>query len=280
MHKLFIYSIAIISLVSCREDEDKGKLLASVDEAELYQQDLQKYLNSIQYEKPDSAKIADEFIDQWIEDQILLQEAEENEQLDHEKISYKVAAFRKDIYILKLEQILVDQQLDTVISDQEIKTYYEKHKQDFQLNDYLVKVLYLKIPVDAPDIEKINRTYKLYNDTDIEEIDVYAKIYASNYYYDENNWIYFDDLLKEIPLQDINKDRFIMKKSKIRFEENGYHYFLNILDYKLKNTISPLSFEKNNIKERILNLRIKELRQKIKQDIINEAYESNSVKKY
>ena len=78
-------------------------------------------------------------------------------------------------------------------------------------------------------------------------------------------------------MQDINKDRFILKRSKTRFEENGFYYFLNIIDYKLKNTISPLNFERNNIKERILNMRIKELRESIKNDIIENAYENNSV---
>ena len=134
------------------------------------------------------------------------------------------------MYILELEQLIVKEQLDTSISDNEIIKYYDEHQQDFQLNDYLVKVLYIKIPFDAPDVEQLAKKYKLYREDDVQDIEVYAKIYASNYYYDADNWIYFDDLLKEIPLQDINKDRFILKRSKIRFEENGYHYFLNIIE--------------------------------------------------
>ena len=181
---------------------------------------------------------------------------------------------------MQLEHKLVNEKLDTVVSDDEIQKYYNAHQADFQLNDYLVKVLYLKIPVDAPDIDKIGMYYKLYKETDIEEIDVYAKIYATNYYYDEQHWIYFDDLLKEVPLQDINKDRFIMKRSKTRFEEGGYYYFLNVLDYKLKNSTSPLSFERENIKERIINIRVKELRNEIKQEIISKAYDNNAIKRY
>ena len=209
-----------------------------------------------------------------------MHKAKENDQIDEEQIERKVEEFKKELYILEMEQQMVNEKLDTNVSDEAIKKYYESHQDEFQLNDYLVKVLYIKIPVDAPEIDRIGNKYKLYRPSDIEDIEIYAKIYASNFYYDEENWIYFDDLLKEIPLQDINKDRFIMKKSKIRFEENGYHYFLNILDFKLKNTLSPLSFEKNNIKERILNMRIKDLRETIKNDLIKEAYESNSVKIY
>lgn len=271
---LLIFSI----ITSCSSGEDKGEVIASVNEAELFEADLNDYLSSLQYETTDSAEIATEYVDQWVQDQILVQAAQSNEKVDQEVIDKKVEDFRNELLILELEEQLVDERLDTNISDKEIKAYYDSHQQDFQLNDYLVKVLYLKISSDAPDLDKIGQQYKLYREKDIEEIEVYAKIYATNYYYDEDNWIYFDDLLKEIPLQDINKDRFIMKRSKVRFEEQGYYYFLNIIDYKLKNTTSPLNFEKKNIKERILNIRIKELREEIKNEIISKAYNDGAVK--
>ena len=102
----------------------------------------------------------------------------------------------------------------------------------------------------------------------------------SNFYYDAENWIYFDDILKEVPLQDINKDKFILKRSKIRFEEGGFYYFLNIIDYKLKNSISPLSFERNKIKDRIINIRIRALREEIRKEIITNAYANDKVKIY
>jgi hypothetical protein len=279
MYKIFLYSL-VITLISCSAGEDKGNVLAKVYEEELFEKDLKDYLKEQQFDFIDSAKVAEAYISQWVNEQILVHAATENKELDKEKIDRTVEQFKIEMQILQLEQLLVDEQLDTNISGDEIKDYYDAHQEDFQLNDYLVKVLYIKIPFDAPDVDQISRKYKLYRETDIDEIEIYAKIYASNFYYDEDNWIYFDDLLKEIPLQDINKDRFIMKRSKTRFEENGFYYFLNVLDYKLKNTISPLSFEKNNIKERILNNRIMNLREQIKLDIINNAYETNSVTIY
>ncbi|UKN02884.1 peptidyl-prolyl cis-trans isomerase [Paracrocinitomix mangrovi] len=273
----FLFLLGLLTLVSCGSEEDKGRVLAEVYEEQLFEADLKSYLNSIEYEKQDSAVVASAYVNEWVETQILVHHAKANENVDQNHIDQKVREFENDLYIYELEQVLVNEKLDTVVSDEEIKAYYESHQEDFQLNDYLVKVLYIKIPVDAPNIDEVGAKYRLNRPTDIEDIEAFAKIYATNYYYDPDNWIYFDDLLKEIPLQDIKKDQFIMKKSKVRFEENGYHYFLNVIDYKLKNTISPLGFEKKNIKERILNRRIKELRTTIKNDLIKEGYESNSV---
>ena len=268
--------LSLLINLSCTESVDKGKLIAQVEEQELYSTDV-SFLN---YSADDSAEVVSNYIQEWIEEQILVSEAENSTLVDIETIDRKVNEFRNDLLIHQLENMKIEEQLDTNVHEEEIEVYYQDHKDDFQLNDYLVKVLYLKIPLDAPEIEKIGSAYRLRKEEDLGTIEVYAKMYASNFYYDIESWIYFDDLLKEIPLHDINKDRFILKRSKTRFEENGFYYFLNIVDYKLKNSISPISFERENIKARIINLRIKDLRETIKNDIIKKAYEDSKVTLY
>lgn len=274
------YILPAFLFIGCTGNEDKGKLLAKVYEKELYQSDLDYLFVERKLSQDDSIKLLKTTVDHWVKEQIMVHEAENSDQVDTRSIDQRVENYRNDLLINEIEKKMIADKLDTVVKDQEILKYYNKNKEAFQLNDYLVKVLYLKIPFDAPDVDKIASAYKLNEPTDIEEVEVYARIYASNFYYDPENWIYFDDLLKEIPLQDIKKDRFIMKRSKIRFEENGFHYFLNIIDYKLKNTISPLEFEKENIKERIINTRIKNLRQEIRNEIIQKAYDKKAVTVY
>lgn len=280
MHKCLLIALLFIGVASCKSEEDKGKLLAKVYDQELYASDLSFLYKTEVMSIEDSIVLSQNFIDNWVKQQILSHEALTSEEIDKEEIERKTESFKSDLLIMEMEQLLVSERLDTAVSDQEVTNYYEKHQADFQLNDYLVKVLYIKVAVDAPDIDKLSSWYKLRKETDAAELDVYAKIYAKNFYYDEENWIYFDDLLKEIPLQEVNKDRFIMKQSKTRFEDGGYYYFLNVLDYKLKNTVSPLNFEKDNIKERIVNIRVKELREEIKNEIISKAYDKNAVNIY
>ncbi|MCG8577695.1 MAG: hypothetical protein MI810_22630 [Flavobacteriales bacterium] len=263
--------------MSCSSSEDKGELLAKVYDKELYQADLDYLFRNHNYNTKDSIELVEQYRDQWVEEQILVHEAENSADIDMDAIDKKAEHYKNNLLIHQLESSLLEERLDTNVQKEEIRAYYKENQQDFKLNDYLVKVLYMKIPFDAPDIEKVAKWYMLKKETDIEEIDIYSKIYASNYYYDDENWIYFDDLLKEIPLQDIKKDRFIMNRSKIRFEESGYYYFLNIIDYKLKNTLSPLDFEEKNIKERILNMRVKSLREEIKNELLQKAHEEGNV---
>jgi len=280
MPKTLIYIAILALLTACSGNGDKGLLLASVGDEELYQADLNYLFAKDRYSFDDSVELVRVYTKEWVEEQIFVMKAAESDQIDHETIDQRVEKFRNDLIIYELENALLAERLDTTVTDEQIRAYYKANEKEFQLNDYLVKVLYIKIPFDAPDVEKIAQSYKLAKPTDLASIQEYAKIYASNFYYDAENWIYFDDILKEVPLHDINKDKFILKKSKTRFEEGGFYYFLNIIDYKLKNTISPLNFEKQNIKDRILNIRVSKLREEIKNEIITNAYATDEVKIY
>ncbi len=272
LRNYFSMAILCIMVFSCGGGNEAERI-AKVGEYELFETDLA----FLSYTKEDSAEIVSAFVNNWIEEHILLMAAEEMESIDQTEIDKKVADYRKDLLIHEMETIKLDEKLDTTVTEEEILNYHRSHKEDFQLNDYLVKVLYLKIPTDAPNVSKIENVYRLQKPGDLATVETYAKIYATNFYYDIESWIYFDDLLKEIPLTDINKDRFILNLSKICYEDNGFYYFVNILDYKLKNSISPLDFERENIKARILNLRIKETRDQLKKELIDAAYEKNEV---
>lgn len=271
LKNVFFFFAVFFLLNSCQKDE--GEVIAQVGEEKLFEADIA----SLNWGTGDSAQVVDTYVRKWIDQEILMQAAKKEASVPSKRIERKVEEYRKELYTHELMKARVEEALDTTVSEAEIRAFYDAHKDDFQLNDYLVKVLYLKVPLDAPDIDQIGSAYKLKREEDQETVELFAKMYASNFYYDVDNWIYFDDILKEIPLQDINKDRFILKRSKIRFEENGFYYFLNIIDYKLKNSISPLNFERQNIKTRILNMRMKELRETIENEIIKSAYDSGQV---
>ncbi len=277
-----VFSMVVLplTLLACNQQQDNSRLLAKVGDKELHLAEIDYLFQGKLLNNDDSTVIISKYVNRWVNEQLMVQAAEDNENINLETIERKTADFKNDLLIHALLNQEVKNRLDTTVAEAEMKAYYKAHQNDFQLNDYLVKVLYLKIPLDAPDIEEVGTAYRLNKQTDLETIETYAKMYASNFYYDIESWIYFDDLLKEIPLQDINKDRFILKRSKIRFEENGFYYFLNIVDYKLKNSTSPLSFERKNIKARIINERIKALRTEIQQDLINKGYEQNEVTIY
>lgn len=265
--KIALCGLFLFLLISCGEETDHRKYVAKVGRNKLYEKDIKDI---------SSEEERTMFIENWVLNQLYLREFEKNE-LEASEISKRVEEYESSLKKHAIEEKLVLEKLDTVVSEKEIESFYKNHKSDFELKDFLVRVMYLKIPSNAPDIDKVSKWYLLKNPKDTAAMQEYAKLYAVNFYYDDQSWVFFDDILKEVPLRDFDKERFIVRKSKVDFEDNGFSYFLNIYDYRLKDALSPIEFERERIRQRIINNRIKKVRKQIEKELLEKAYANKEI---
>jgi hypothetical protein len=284
MNKHF-YTVLILILiapfVSCDTEkvvQEKVKV-ARVGSVHLYQEELIKDIQS-GLSKKDSLLFIDQLVSNWIEEQIVLQKAEEVLPQEAKDVKGRLDNYRKSLIIYAYEQQFIKERLDTAVSSIEVEEYYAAHVDDFMLKDYIVKALYLKISKGTPDVEKPQLHFKLEQETDVNEMRYYADLYAVQFHYDPEQWLFFEDVLKVIPLEEINTESFLRKKKKIMFEDENFIYFINITDFTLKDAISPLSFEKEKIKTILLNLRTIDLRNKLREDLHNDAIKAKQVETY
>ena len=207
----------------------------------------------------DSIQRVSTFIDSWVRRQVLIHQAENN--LDMEKLDLKkqMDEYRSSLVIYAYESQLINQKLDTVVSDDEIVEYYEQNKEDFQLRNTMVRVAYVILPEDS----KQNATFqKLLNDRDtllLQNIDVLASYYAAKSYLDVDHWMRLDELTKIIPIEIFNAESFLKKNKFVCFDMNEYTYMVRFVDYQLEESISPLDMVSDNIKSVILAQRKKAL---------------------
>ena len=187
---------------------------------------------------------------------------------------------QEDLFILLMEKELVKQKLDTVVTDSEIEEYYNNNQSDFELKDNIIKVVYVKVDKKAPGIEKLKKWYKSDNLKDREQLASYCHQFASNFYLDDSSWLLFDDLLKEIPIQTYNKELFLQNNRFVEVSDSLNDYFVNIKGFKIRNSLSPLGFEKDNIKNIILNKRKLQLISKMKEDVYNDAANNKKIEIY
>jgi phage gp46-like protein len=169
-------------------------------------------------------------------------------------------------------------ELDSVVSQKDIERYFETNKSSFSLQDYLVTALYIKIPKGVKVEDKIKIAFLLKNDKDLTQVNSYAKLYAENFYFDDEQWIYFNELTKDIPLKQYNIDNIVLNRTKTYFSDDEYTYFLNIIDYRLKDEVPPLEFLKPQIKEIILSKRVNNLREKQENKLLQSIKTKHDIK--
>ncbi len=87
----------------------------------------------------------------------------------------------------------------------------------------------------------------------------------------------FDDILKEVPIENYNTELLLKNNTNIELADSSFVYFLRIKAYKIKNSVSPLSFERDNIKNIIINKRKLQLIDEMKREVYNQALDNNDL---
>ncbi|HXC05762.1 MAG TPA: hypothetical protein VNZ86_13465, partial [Bacteroidia bacterium] len=214
-HAGFLFLLLLTGLTfftSCNRSPDpadeKRKPVARVNDSYLYQDQLQGIV-SAGVSKEDSIKIVNNYITNWTREMLILAKAEANLTDEQKNVDKQLQAYRKSLLLYAYEKELVRQKLDTVVSETELEDYYQKNQNNFQLRDNIIKVLYVKVSKKAPQLAKLRNLYRSDQPKDREALQGYCHEFAENFYLDDNSWLLFDDLLKEIPIETYNKELFL-----------------------------------------------------------------------
>ncbi len=243
---------------SCGGSQENGFVIAKAFDNELSlreaRQRMPKGLNA-----KDSLAFLKSYAEEWVKEQILLDAAERNLSAEELDVSRQLDDYRTSLIIYSYENALVNQKLDSAVSEQEMMNYYQTHQQDFTLKDNIIKVNFVKLRKDAPGLSKAKNLMRSTKEADRLNLESYCRANAVNFFLETDSWLMFSDLLKEVPIQTYDQEAFLKNNRFIEFIDGDYVYLVNILGFRIKDSVSPFPFEKENIKNLILNKRKLEL---------------------
>lgn len=252
------------------------EVVARVGDVYLYQEDIQG-LVPVSASKEDSAETVNNYINNWVKQQVVLQKAEENLPEYQLNVEDKLEDYRRSLIVYRYERELIRQNLDTIVSEEDIKAYYETHKEEFKLRDNIVKVLYVKVKQDAPNQRQLRSFLRSDDPVDRQKLLEFCERYAVNYFLDDDSWLFFKDLLKEIPIKTYNQENYLKNNRYVVEEDSVFKYYVNIKGFRIKESLSPLAFERSRIREMIINKRKMELVREMEETVIREAHKKNKI---
>lgn len=280
LYKILISLLAIIFLLNACVEKRKETKIARINDNYLLQNDLIDQI-PISLSKEDSTLFVKNYIHNWLVDRLIVNKAKEMIPSEVLNVENKMDKYKMSLISYEFEQFYINKRLDTTINTFEIVDYYNNHLDDFVLNDYVVKCLYIKVPKKSKHLKELKRNYFALNEKMTDKVISLAQKEGITFYYNPDEWIYFDDLLKQIPaLEKYTKVNFIKKKKKVILDINNEIYLVNIYDYLIKDGTSPLSFEKDKIKSILLNQRANKLRKKLRQDLYEDGIKNKSIEKF
>ena len=228
----------------------------------------------------DSIQIVSNFIDSWVKRQVLIHQAENNLNKEELDLKKQLDEYRNSLVIYAYESQLINQKLDTVVSEDEIEAYYEQNKENFQLRNTMVRVAYVILSEDS---EQRDLFYKLMSDPDtllLQNIDIQATYYAVKNYLDVDHWMRLDELTNIVPIEIFNTESFLKKNKFVCFDMNERTYMVRFVDYLLEENTSPLDMVRDNIKSVILAHRKQAMIEKMRASLYEKAKKERAFEVY
>ena len=270
-------SILLLMFACTKYNSDANRLIvAQVDDRYLYADQIPvKTNNGLSSE--DSISIARNYIDRWIRNELILRKAEDNLSEEYQaEINSKIEETRSTLMIYQYEQQMMLQKMDTMVTEEQILDYYDNHLQNFNLQNDIVKVLFLKLPVEAPNIDRARAWYRSDQQNDIQSLESYAYQFADKFDDFGENWISMNFLLRELPANINNQSYFLRNNRYYETSDADFHYLVNIRDFRLKGSVAPIDYVRDDIKTIILNNRKIDFLQELENGIYNEGIRDNS----
>lgn len=266
--------------VACSSSKDEIPL-AKVGNKTLYYSDLMLDLPE-DISAKDSTVIVQSEIRQWILSELMLSEANNYLNEQEKDISRQIEEYRKTLLIFEFEKKWVLNHIDTMVTDDEISSFYNSNTYDFELKTNILKLRFVKMEISKSNAlkEQVKRLLFSTNSKDLPVLERICNEHAENFFLDDSVWLMYDDVIKEIPFGNVLQKGSTLTSKRFELSDANYEYFVLVKEIKIKDEMSPLAYEKENIKMIILQQRKIFLLDSLQQQIYSSATSAGTYTTY
>ena len=251
--------IAVLSLVllgACSmgggQQEEQGGLLAKVHNKSLYLSELDGMFPEGTTSE-DSLAIIQAYIERWTREALLLNEAEQNIPSDL-NIDKLVRDYRASLIRHNYEKALVEQYLDSIITQEQLMEFYEANKEQYQLETPIMRCYFIKVPLPVEESEKLRQLWNSDGDGNREKLIAYCNAYAEAYLLQDSVWYKVEDIAMEMPKGTVTPDN-VSAKREFSQRDGEYQYYFRVFEVKNRKDIAPLGYIEEQARKVILRSR-------------------------
>ncbi|WP_430615371.1 hypothetical protein [Flavobacterium sp. JP2137] len=281
MMRFWTLLLVVVVCGACKKGGGEGTdAVVRVNDSYLYRKDLDKMV-APGTSKEDSLVIVQNYFNHWATQQLLLDVAEFN--LSDEKkaeIQTLVDQFKTDLLTSAYLERIVQQSVDTTVSEADLKKFYNEHKDKWVSNEFLVQLRYVNVLNGNPKLPTIKKYFLSNKKQDfkkLEDLSLQMKSYAFN----DSVWVNLNQIYGKLPFITAENIKSYLSDGlfyEIRDDESTYMVKVNkVLD---KNSISPYEYIKPTLIQTLMNNRKMELIKKIQKDILDDANKNNQYEIY
>ena len=273
---LLILLCSILEGCSNFSNNSSNNLVARAGENFLYENDLPEYTS-----KDDSLIKISSFIEAWAKEKVLYDLSMINlSQSKRAEIDELVENYKVDLYINSYKDLIVNSKIDSIVTTEQIDSFYTLNINNFKLNENLIKYRYIKVPNDNININRIRRYIVRVNEQDRYFLDSLNFQFA-DLKLNDSIWFTERDVISSIDfINQNNKSKYFIKNRLFTIEDSNYTNFFIVDDILRSGNIPPISYLYERIKSTIVNQRKLNLLKNLNKEILNDALKSRKYEVY
>jgi hypothetical protein len=231
--------------------------------------------------KEDSIVIVRSFIDRWASKKLLIKVAEVNlNKSKKAEFDTLIQQYKIDLYTKAYLEEIVKRTTDTVISETELRNYYNENKENFKSNGTLVRLRYISLQKDNPKVDLIKSKFFDFRKSDKKFWDTYT-LQLNSFAFNDSIWTELSQVYDKLRfITPDNRDSYISPGKTIQKIEDKNVYFVKISNVIDKNQVAPYQYLKPTLREVILNKRKLELIKKFEKEITDDAIKDKKYEVY
>lgn len=274
--------LCAVFLTSCRGDGDtavnREDMVARVGKSVLTMSELKE---KVPYglSPEDSVRFVNAFVRQWVDTRLVGEVAARNIP-DIPSIEEKVNAYRNELIMMEYRRLMYEEHAPEELSEDSLKAYYDRHKDEFRLDVPLIKGIFVKMPdngVRLPDVRKWMRSG---SEEDLDKMEKYqlSDPKAMEYQYFRDEWMDWGKIAGCMPLDfDASPEMLAGSGHNLEMTRNGYTYMLSVTDVLSKGAVAPFESVKETIRDYVAGTTRLDYDRRLRRHLYEEGLESGDV---
>ncbi|MEC8883801.1 MAG: peptidyl-prolyl cis-trans isomerase, partial [Bacteroidota bacterium] len=243
-------------------------------------EDIEKLITA-ELSPEDSTTLVNGYINRWATKRLLVDNAQRNITLDEQdRLNNLVEQYKLDLFSQAYKDALVARSLDSSITDAEASQFYTENKENFKLNESLLKLRYIEMGENDYNEDEIKKRFTRFNAKDKRFLDSISVQFRAQYLND-STWISLDKVIAKIPLVNVeNSDQLLNKTEFLQLRDSLGLYLIAVNDRLDRNDDAPLEYVLPTVKQILLNRRKLDLIKQLEKDITKDAIKNKQFELY
>lgn len=220
-------------------------------------------------------------INNWATEQLLQDGARINlEAKQQSEFEILVQQYKSDLYTSAYLEALVKQNLDTTITNQELKEVYNQNKELFVLKEDLIKLRYINHDKNLPNSNEIKRRFRRYNAEDRTVLDTIS-LQFNSFFLNDSVWVKSSQVISKIKPLKKGFNKVLLKKINfIQLKDSLGLYLMEVKDLLEIGSQAPMAYALPTLKQIIINKRKLKLVNQLKSEIVDDAIKNKKFEIY